>query len=241
MMGAMLKGEEKLTVQVKGDGPLGQIVADANARGEVRGYVDHPQVHLPANSQGKLDVAGAVGRNGFIYVLKDLGLKEPYRGSSPIVSGELAEDFTYYFAVSEQTPSSVSLGVLIDTDGSVMASGGFIIQLMPGVEEDELKQLETALAQIPPVSGLLNDKVSLDDILRRIVPDVHILDRMPVQFRCQCSQERVQRTLISLGKEELNRLIEEDGHAEVVCHFCQEAYQFNNAALHELLIQASSK
>jgi len=144
MMGAMLKGEEKLTVQVKGDGPLGQIVVDANAKGEVRGYVDNPQVHLPSNAQGKLDVAGAVGRSGYIHIVKDLGLKEPYRGSVPIVSGELGEDFTYYFASSEQTPSAVGLGVLVDVDGSVKHAGGFILQIMPGAEDRDVARLGAA-------------------------------------------------------------------------------------------------
>ncbi len=138
IMGSMLKGKERLTVQVKGDGPIGQIVVDANAVGEVRGYVSEPHVHLPSNSMGKLDVAGAVGTEGFIHIIKDLGLKEPYRGSTPIISGELGEDFTYYFAKSEQTPSAVGLGVLVDTDNSVIVAGGFIIQLLPGLDDDEI-------------------------------------------------------------------------------------------------------
>lgn len=235
MMGAMLKGEEKLTIQVKGDGPMGQIVIDANAHGDVRGYVDHPQVHLASNNKGKLDVAGAVGRNGFIHVIKDLGLKEPYRGSVPIISGELGEDFTYYFAVSEQTPSIVALGVLVDVDHSVKAAGGFIVQLLPGVTDDEITRLENQLSQVPPVSALLDQGEELDEILKWVLgEDVQVLETTDVQFRCKCSRDRVAQTLVSLGKQELERLIEEDGQAEVICHFCNEAYAFGREDLQQI-------
>lgn len=237
MMGAMLKGEERLAVQVKGDGPVGQIAVDANAHGEVRGYVTNPQVHLPSNAQGKLDVAGAVGE-GFIYVTKDLGLKEPYRGSVPLISGELAEDFTYYFAKSEQTPSAVGLGVLVDTDNSVIEAGGFIIQLLPGLTDEEITKLENAIGMLPPVTALLDQGLELDELLSWIVDDVQIMDRMDIVFRCQCSHDRVAKTLISLGKDELEQLIEEEGRAEVVCHFCNEAYQFERAELEDLLQRA---
>src|SRR5262249_14767957 len=152
----MLKGDERLTIQVKGDGPIGQVVVDANAKGEVRGYVFEPHVHLPSNSMGKLDVAGAVGTTGYLNVTKDLGLKEPYRGSVPIISGELGEDFTYYFALSEQTPSAVGLGVLVDTDNSVIVAGGFIIQLLPGLDDSEITMIEQAVSQMPPVTALLD-------------------------------------------------------------------------------------
>lgn len=235
MMGAMLKGEEKLTVQVKGGGPIGQIVVDANAKGEVRGYVSEPLVDLPLNSVGKLDVAGAVGTDGFLYIIKDLGLKEPYRGSIPIVSGELAEDFTYYFAKSEQTPSAVALGVLVDVDYTVRASGGWIIQLLPGLSDEAITEIEQQLAGIPPVSTLLDQGKSLEDILTDILPSVQILEKVPVRFQCFCSRERVESTLISLGRDELESLIEEDQGAEIVCHFCNEKYQFNVEELKELL------
>lgn len=238
MMGAMLKGEEKLTVQVKGDGPVGQIVADANAKGEVRGYVTNPHIHLPSNSMGKLDVAGAVGTSGFIHVTKDLGLKEPYRGSIPLISGELGEDFTYYFAKSEQTPSAVGLGVLVDTDNSVLHAGGFIIQLLPGLSDEEITEIENALGQIPPVTTLLDQGLEVEELLRRILPDVEIHDSMDVVFKCECSRTRVEKTLISLGESELTQLIEEDGKAEVVCHFCNEAYDFTKSELETILEQA---
>ncbi|WP_311080894.1 Hsp33 family molecular chaperone HslO [Paenibacillus polymyxa] len=240
IMGSMLKGKERLTIQVKGDGPIGQIVVDANAVGEVRGYVTEPHVHLPSNSMGKLDVAGAVGTEGFIHIIKDLGLKEPYRGSTPIISGELGEDFTYYFAKSEQTPSAVGLGVLVDTDNSVIVAGGFIIQLLPGLNDEEITAIENAVSSIPPVTALLDQGLELDEMLRWMLPDVRILDELDIHFQCECSRERVEKTLISLGESELEQLIEEEGQAEVVCHFCNEAYQFNKDELQNLLDQAKA-
>ncbi|MGZ0039075.1 Hsp33 family molecular chaperone HslO [Paenibacillus ottowii] len=240
IMGSMLKGNERLTIQVKGDGPIGQIVVDANAVGEVRGYVTEPHVHLPSNSMGKLDVAGAVGTEGFIHIIKDLGLKEPYRGSIPIISGELGEDFTYYFAKSEQTPSAVGLGVLVDTDNSVIVAGGFIIQLLPGLSDDEITAIENAVGSIPPVTALLDQGLELEEMLRWMLPDVRVLDEMDIHFQCECSRERVEKTLISLGESELKQLIEEEGQAEVVCHFCNEAYQFNKDELQNLLDQAKA-
>jgi molecular chaperone Hsp33 len=239
MMGAMLKGKEKLTLQVKGDGPLGQIVVDANAAGEVRGYVDHPDTELPLNALGKLDVSGAVGTEGFIYVIKDQGLKEPYRGSTPIISGELAEDFTYYFAKSEQTPSCVALGVLVDTDQTVKASGGFIIQLLPGMTDEEIDQMEMVLSQLKPITTLLEQGATLEEVLASIVSDVVVWDQMDVLFRCQCSRERVEQTLISLGRSELEAILLEDGNAEVVCQFCNEPYVFKGEQLQELISKIS--
>ncbi|XOK61422.1 Hsp33 family molecular chaperone HslO [Paenibacillus elgii] len=236
MMGIMLKGEEKLTVQVKGGGPIGQIVADSNAHGEVRGYVDNPAVDLPLNSIGKLDVAGAVGTDGFLYVIKDLGLKEPYRGSIPIVSGELGEDFTYYFAKSEQTPSAVALGVLVDVDYTVKTAGGFIIQLLPGLTDDEIAQIEKELGALPPITSLLDRGDRLEDILATLLPGAEVLERRDdIRFQCKCSRERVEQTLISLGRDELQQILEEDGKAEVVCHFCNEAYRFSREDLEAIL------
>jgi molecular chaperone Hsp33 len=240
MMGAMLKGEEKLTIRVKGDGPIGQIVADANAHGEVRGYVDNPLVDLPLNAVGKLDVAGAVGTEGFIYVIKDLGLKEPYRGSTPIVSGELGEDFTYYFAKSEQTPSAVALGVLVDTDLSVKAAGGFIVQLLPGLADAEIAAIERELGKLPPITTMLDRGMTLEQILAEIIDSVEVMQRMEVHFRCKCSPERVEQTLISLGAEELGQMKEEDRGAEVVCHFCNETYRYSQEELEQILNKMKS-
>ncbi len=231
MMGAMLKGEEKVTIQVKGDGPIGQIVADANAKGEVRAYADNPQAHLPSNSLGKLDVAGVVGTEGFIYVIKDLGLREPYRGSVPIVSGELAEDFTYYFAKSEQTPSAVSLGVLVETDYTVKTAGGLILQLLPGLSDEEITALEKRLGAIPAVTSMLERGLTPEDMMRELVDEISAVERMELRFQCFCSRERVENTLVSLGKAELDAIIEGEGNAEVVCHFCNEKYGFDRPEL----------
>mgnify|MGYP001189010084 CR=1 FL=1 len=239
MMGMMLKGEDKLTIQIKGNGPLGQIVVDANAKGEVRAYVDEPHVDLPLNEAGKLDVAGAVGREGNIYVIKDLGLKEPYRGSVPIISGELGEDFTYYFVKSEQTPSAVAVGVLVNPDGSVRAAGGFIIQLLPGVSDDTITDIEQRLAGLRSVTELLDSGMSVEEIVSKIVDDVEVLETMDAVFRCQCSEERVECTLISMGRHEIEQLLQEDEQVEVVCHFCNTAYHFDHERLHQLLDKIS--
>ncbi|WP_424768650.1 Hsp33 family molecular chaperone HslO [Paenibacillus sp. sgz302251] len=243
IMGAMLKGKEKLTIQVKGDGPVGQIMVDANADGEVRGYVDHPQVHLPSNAKGKLDVAGAVGRSGHIHIIKDLGMKEPYRGSVPIISGELGEDFTYYFAVSEQTNSAVGLGVLVGEDNAVIHAGGYVIQLMPGITDAEITRLEQAISMMPPLTALLDQGETPEGLLRWLVgdDDLQIHDTMDLKFHCPCSVERMERTLVSLGEHELEQIIEEDGKAEVVCQFCNEAYTFERPQLELLLAQAKPK
>ncbi len=237
MMGVMLKGNEKLTIQVKGDGPIGQIVMDANAEGEVRGYVDHPHVHFPANSSGKLDVAGAVGRTGYLHVTKDLGLKEPYRGSVPIISGELGEDFTLYFAESEQSPSAVGLGVLVDTDNSVMHAGGFIVQVLPGLSEDQLVRLEQAISAMPHVTSLLDQGETPEGILRFLVgDDLTIHQSIEPVFKCKCTRERFEKVLITLGRKELRSLIDEDGRAELHCHFCNEKYMFEAEELESLYL-----
>ena len=235
MMGIMLKGEERLTVQIKGDGPIGQIVVDANAAGEVRGYVDYPHVHLPSNSQGKLDVAGVVGRTGHLHVTKDLGLKDPYRGSVPIISGEIAEDFTLYFADSEQTPSAVGLGVLVETDNSVIHAGGFIVQVLPGLAEEHLVRLEQAIAAMPHVTALLDQGETPEGVLRFLLgDDVTIHQTIEPIFQCNCSKERFERALLTIGRRELRSLIDEDGQAETHCHFCNEKYLFDGEELEAL-------
>ncbi|MGG1514614.1 Hsp33 family molecular chaperone HslO [Paenibacillus oryzisoli] len=237
LMGAMLKGDEHLIIQVKGGGPIGQIVVDANAKGDVRGYVDNPEVDPPLKANGKLDVSAAVGTDGFLYITKDLGLREPYKGSVPILSGELAEDFTYYFAMSEQTPSAVSLGVLVNVDHSILAAGGFVIQLLPGLTDSEISEIEGELAQIPSFTNMLGQGLSLEQILQTVLPSFRKLDEMSVRFQCKCSRERVETTLISLGKQELQEMLDEEGSAEVVCHFCNEAYQFDEKNLQRMIEQ----
>lgn len=235
LLGAMLKGEEHLIIQVKGDGPIGQIVVDANAKGEVRGYVDNPLVDPPLKANGKLDVATAVGTDGFLYITKDLGLKEPYKGSTPLVSGELAEDFTYYFAKSEQTPSAVALGVLVNTDHSILAAGGFVIQLLPGLSDEEIGEIEEMLSRIPSFTSMLGGGLNLEEILQNILPSFQTLDQMDVMFRCKCDRERIETTLISLGKAELQEILDDEGFAEVVCHFCNEAYRFDEEELQRMI------
>ncbi|MBP1967242.1 Hsp33 family molecular chaperone HslO [Paenibacillus aceris] len=237
LLGAMLKGEEHLIVQVKGDGPIGQIVVDANAKGEVRGYVDNPLVDPPLKENGKLDVAAAVGTEGFLYITKDLGLKEPYKGSTPLITGELAEDFTYYFAKSEQTPSAVALGVLVNTDHSILAAGGFVIQLLPGLDDKEIGEIEEMLSRIPSFTSMLGGGLNLEEILQTVLPSFQKLDEMDVMFRCKCSRERIEATLISLGKDELQEILDDEGFAEVVCHFCNEAYRYNEEELQRMINQ----
>jgi len=237
VMGAMLKGKERLTVQIKGGGPIGQIVADASANGEVRGFVTNPHLDFPLNEKGKLDVARAVGTDGSLIVTKDLGLKDPYHGSVELVSGELGEDFTYYFARSEQTPSAVSVGVLVNPDYSIKASGGFVIQLLPGIKDEEVTEIEQTLSNIPPVSSMIDEGLTPEEILIKVLgeDDVEFLSTLDVVFRCHCSIERVENALVSLGQEELESLIEEQGEAEVICHFCNEKYKVDRPRLEELL------
>ncbi|SFG60587.1 molecular chaperone Hsp33 [Halobacillus alkaliphilus] len=239
MMGAMLKGEDKITVKVEGDGPAGAIIADTNARGEVRGYIINPHVDFDLNQNGKLDVARAVGTNGTLSVVKDLGMKDHFTGQVPLVSGEISEDFTYYFANSEQVPSAVGAGVLVDTDYSILASGGFVIQMMPGADEATTSEIERRLSEMPAISSLVQEGKSPEEILQTVLgeEELQILDTMPVQFKCHCSRERVEVAIASLGDEEIQRMIEEDQGAEAKCHFCNEDYQFDVDQLKELQSQ----
>lgn len=239
MMGLMLKGNERLTIQIKGDGPVGSIVVDADAEGRVRGYVEQPFVDLPSNHLGKLDVGGAVG-DGMLYVIRDQGLKDYYRGSAELQTGEIGDDFTYYFAVSEQTPSSVGAGVLVDTDNSVLASGGFIVQLMPGYDEEELRQLETRVANMDSVTNLLMTGLQAEDLLLHVVPGATVMERKNLTFHCDCSRHRLRVILKSLGKAELESLVQDPGYAEVTCHFCGEVYLFEKPELAELASELQS-
>ncbi|TDL84859.1 Hsp33 family molecular chaperone HslO [Vibrio vulnificus] len=236
MMGGMLKGEEKLTVKIEGGGPIGSILVDSNAKGEVRGYVTHPQIHFDLNEQGKLDVRRAVGTDGLLTVVKDIGLRDYFSGQVPLVSGELGEDFTYYFVTSEQVPSSVGVGVLVNPDNSILAAGGFIIQLMPGTSEDTISKIENRLSTITPVSKMIQSGMTPEEILTEILGEgnVNILEKMDVQFSCQCSRERIATALISLGQAEIRDIIETDGQAEAHCHFCNQTYQFSKEELEEL-------
>lgn len=236
MMGAMLKGEEKLTIKVEGGGPIGTILVDSNAKGEVRGYVTNPQTHFDLNEHGKLDVRRAVGTDGMLTVVKDIGLKDYFTGQTPIVSGELGDDFTYYFVTSEQVPSSVGVGVLVNPDNTIKAAGGFILQLMPGTEEETIAAIEERLQTITPISKMIESGMTPEDILAELLgkDNVQILEKMPVSFQCQCSRERIENALISLGSKEIRNIIEEEGKAEANCHFCNEKYQFSKEELEQL-------
>lgn len=241
MMGADMKNEnDVLTIQFLGDGPIGGITATANSRGEVKGFVNNPSVILPPNEFGKLDVGGAVGR-GSLQVLKDIGLKEPYAGQVDIQNGEIAQDLTYYFAVSEQVPSVVSLGVLTDrTDYSIRCAGGYIIQLMPGCPEDIIPQLEQACISAPPVTEMLKDGMTPETILEKLLGplDFRVMDRMPVSFRCDCSRQRVEKALIALGQKEIRSLIAEGNPVTLNCHFCNTDYTFSVDELIDILQKA---
>ncbi|WP_077210365.1 Hsp33 family molecular chaperone HslO [Bacillus dakarensis] len=240
MMGSMLKGDDKLTIKVEGGGPLGVILVDTNAKGEVRGYVTNPQTHFDLNEHGKLDVRRAVGTEGFISVVKDTGLRDFFTGQVPIVSGELGEDFTYYFVTSEQVPSSVGVGVLVNPDNTILAAGGFIIQLMPGAEEETITDIENHLKRIPPISKLIEKGLTPEEILEEVLGEgnVKILETVPVSFRCTCSKDRFSNAIVSLGKEEIQDMIETDGKAEAQCHFCNEKYQFSGEELRTLIEEA---
>ncbi len=237
MMGAMLKGDQKLTIKVEGNGPIGPILVDAHANGDVRGYVTNPHVDFEGTEQGKLRVYQAVGTEGFVTVIKDIGMREPFIGQSPIVSGELGEDFTYYFAVSEQTPSSVGVGVLVNGDDSVLAAGGFILQIMPGAQEETISFIEDRLQKIPHVSTLIEQGLSPEELLYAVLGEdkVKVLETMDVQFNCTCSRERIESVLISLGKTELEQIREEEEETEVHCHFCNERYKFSKEDITNLI------
>lgn len=240
LLGVMVKGDEKVTVKVEGNGPTGHIIADSNGRGTVKGYIANPKVSLPLNEKGKIDVRGAVGTEGTLTVTKDLGLKEPFAGQVPLVSGELAEDFTYYMATSEQTPSAFGLSVLVDTDETIKAAGGFMIQVMPGATDETITAIEKAIADIPMVSRLMENGETPEEILNRLVSggNPKILEKMPIAFECDCSKNRFAGAIVSLGNKEIDDMIVEDQGAEAVCHFCGNHYNFSVEELEELKTNA---
>ena len=242
ILGAMLKGDDKITVKVEGNGPIGPIIIDANAKGEVRGFVTNGQVHFDLNEQGKLDVRAGVGDAGTLTIVKDLGLRDMFSGQTPIVSGEIAEDFTYYLATSEQVPSSVGLGVLVNPDNTIKAAGGFIIQLMPGCDDETIDAIEKQLSSIEPVSKMIEKGYTPEQILTAVLGEgnVEVLSQMPVKFQCQCSKERFGAAIIGLGVGEIKAMIEEDGQAEAECHFCLEKYQFNKEELEGFINEIQS-
>lgn len=239
MMGNMMKGQDDLlTLQVLSDGPIGGLTVTADSHGGVKGYVNNPNVLLPANAKGKLDVGGAVGA-GTLRVIKDMGLKEPYIGQTELVSGEIAEDLTYYFAASEQVPSSVALGVLMNKDNTVAQAGGFIIQLMPFAEEEVIAKLEERISSFSSITSLLSKgktpEMILEDLLYDM--DLQIYEKTEVKFSCNCSKERVEKVLLSLGRRELMEMIEEKKSIELSCHFCNKKYVFTIEEMKKLMKQ----
>ena len=236
LLGANLKGDDLLTLRILGDGPLGAIIVTASAKGEVKGYVQEPHVDLAPEVEGKLPVGAAVGK-GFLYVTKDMGLKEPFTGSIELGSGEIGEDVAQYLLTSEQTPSAVALGVLVAPDARVAASGGLIIQLFPGAEEGILTRLERSLGELPPVSSLVNRGLTPEEIVSKAVGGlpVQYLEKSPVGFKCTCSRDRIGGILMAMGKTEIEKILEEQGEAEVRCHFCGDFYTFNASDLKALL------
>lgn len=241
MMGSMMKNDrDLLTLKIQGDGPIGGITVTADAKGNVKGYVNNPMVALPCNDKGKLDVAGALGI-GVLSVIRDVGLKEPYVGQTILVSGEIAEDLTYYYATSEQTPSSVALGVLMNKDNTVRQAGGFIIQLMPGASEEVIGTLEERIGEISSVTSLLDEGMGPAQILENLLSgmDPEITDRMDARFFCGCTRQRVEKALVSIGKKELKDMIQEGKPIEMNCHFCNKRYEFSLEELRLLLEKAA--
>jgi len=240
MMGIMMKGEQDiLTLQIKAGGPLEGITVTADSRGNVKGYVGNPTVMIPANAKGKLDVATAVGI-GFMNVIKDMGMKEPYSSQTVLQTSEIAEDLTYYFATSEQVPSAVGLGVLMEHDNTVKQAGGFIIQLMPFTDEKIIEQLEKKLEKVTSVTEMLDAGRSPEQLLEEILGDfeLEVMERIPTQFACNCSKERVARALISIGHKDLKEMIDDGETIEMNCHFCNTNYYFTVAELENLLKQS---
>ena len=238
MMGNMLKGkDDSVTLRVNGDGPTGSLIVVSDFNGDVRGYVQNPVVELPLNSKGKLDVGGAVGKNGLLYVLKDLGLKEPFSGSVPLVSGEIAEDITSYYALSEQIPTVCALGVLVNPDLTVKAAGGYIIQLLPAASDATIDKLEKSICELKSVTAMLDSGLTPEEIIRLALKDfeVEVLYSQDIEYKCNCSKDRVSKALISLGKEELEQMANEMPTTEVNCHFCDKIYEFTSLELKKLI------
>ena len=237
MMGSMLKGEKDiLTLQVNGDGPVGGLTVTADSQGNVKGYAQVPQAMMPPNAVGKLDVGGLIG-NGYLTVIKDMGMKEPYSSQVALQSGEIGDDLTYYFAASEQVPSCVALGVLMEKNNTVKHAGGFIIQLMPFAQEEIIDKLEEKISGIPPVTSMLNEGNTPEQILELILGDMglEITEKTPVQFKCNCTKERVEKVLVSLGKKELEDMIADGKEVKLHCHFCNKDYGFSVEELRELV------
>lgn len=238
MMGSNLKSEkEKLSITINGGGPIGTIMVDAYSNGDVRGFVGEPHVHYEYNDTHKLAVGIAVGNNGYLEVKKDMGLKEDFGGKVALQTGEIGDDFAYYFALSEQTPSVVSVGVLVDTDNSILSSGGLLIQMMPGASEEDIVATENAISTLKPISTLLNEGNTLEEIINSLYDDVKILEEKTFAFACNCSKDRMRAALTTLDKEDLIKMVEEDHGCEMNCQFCGESHVFNEEELKEIIAE----
>ena len=240
MMGGCLKMDETVTLKINGDGPIGKIIVDADAHGHIRGYVDNPHCHYE-NPNGTLNVKATIGRQGLINVIKDLKLKEPFVGYSPIITGEVAEDFAYYYSVSEQIPTAISLGVLVDTEGRAVVSGGFMIQLLPNTPDDIIDKVEERVKNLPPISELLSSGYDPEEIIMNIDGKANILEHVDVKFRCSCSKEKFGRGILSLGSKEIKQMIDEDHKANTVCNFCGKQYDFTEEELTALYDEAKKR
>lgn len=243
MLGLLLKGhKDRVSIQIKGDGPVKTVFASGDSTGNVKGYIGDPHVDLPMKPNGKLDVGGAVGTNGEIIVIRDFGLKEPYVGKAALTTGEIAEDLVHYFMHSEQQPSAISLGVYVTKEKMVEAAGGLLIQPLPNIDEETLTLLEETLGKMRSISAMVSEGLTPEQIVQEVLFNfnIEVMDQGIVDFVCDCELERIEKALISMGEKELTQLIEEDGKAEVSCHFCNKKYHFERADLEELLKEARS-
>ncbi len=234
IMGAMNKTKDKITVNINGGGPIGTMMAVTNSDGKVKGFVGNPQVHYQYNDTGKLAVGVAVGKAGYLQIIRDMGLKEPFVGNVPLQTGEIGDDFAYYFMVSEQVPSVVSLGVLVNDTNEILSAGGFVIQLLPEATEEDIVYIENKMKDFPTVSTLLHEGKTPEDMLKMLFDDVEILAEIPVSFECDCSREKMEEALLSVGQDELQDMIETDHGAEITCQFCSTRYTFDEDELKEL-------
>ncbi len=240
MMGGTLKREETVTLRIDGDGQIGRIIVDANAHGDIRGYAENPHCHFEYNDY-RLNAKATIGSKGMITVIKDLKLKEPFIGYTPIINGEIAEDFAYYYSVSEQVSTAISLGVLVDTEGRAVVSGGFMIQLLPNCTEETIDKIEAKVKSLPPISEILSSGFTPKDIIQNIAEDANILEETKINFKCNCSYDKFARGILSLGSAEIKSMIDEDGVADTTCHFCGNTYHFSKEALTALYEEAKAK
>lgn len=240
IMGGTLKGDETVTLRIDGDGQIGRIVVDANAHGAIRGYAENPHCHFEYNDF-RLNAKATIGSKGMITIIKDLKLKEPFIGYTPIINGEIAEDFAYYYLVSEQIPTAISLGVLVDTEGRAVTSGGFMIQLLPNTPEEIAIEIENKVKSLPTISEMLSSGFTPEDIINNLAKDAKILSTTPVEFKCNCSKEKFARGILSLGSKEIKEIIDEDKEANTTCHFCGNDYHFDLEELTSLYNEAVAK